>query len=177
MTQTLRRELRLKFHDIVVDCPLIGGEGDETERLVDALADAALEVAGISKKSIPESFGMDWKIAAGMSDEEVARSAAKEQSERDRASLYEREMGYNPLNWWSDKKLTRLLHFLMDKTPDQIETFAAWSKAKYSSLTPVKARLDPEKVIDLWPQAFSAPQEPELPYFVPDPDESKYVVK
>lgn len=65
-------------------------------------------------------------------------------------------MGYNPLEWWSDRKLEKLLAFLMDKTPAEMRTFAEWCKRPFSSFTPVKARQHPELVRELWPQAFAA---------------------
>jgi hypothetical protein len=52
MTQTIRRELRIKFIDIVHD-----------EALAERLADAALEVSGIKKVELPP----DWLIAGGVS--------------------------------------------------------------------------------------------------------------
>jgi hypothetical protein len=80
--------------------------------------------------------------------------------ERDRkANLFEAEMGYNPLSWWTSKDLMALLRFLVTKTDEEIRAFAAWSKRPFSTFDPVKAKRYPLDVIAYWPLA--QPQEPE----------------
>ena len=112
------------------------------------------------KVKLPDNSSVDWMIAGGVSSEKIDLLSKKENAEREKASFFEQKMGYNPLPWWTDKGLKALLKFLMDKTPDEIETFARWSKAKYSSLSPAKARQRPDLVEQLWMQAFApAPTE------------------
>jgi hypothetical protein len=70
-------------------------------------------------------------------------------------------MGYNPLPWWSNRDLLALLKFLLTKSPEEVKTFAAWSRRQYSTFDPAKARQYPRRVIEFWPQAFpqTAPAE------------------
>ena len=101
---------------------------------------------------------LEWMIAAGTDKEELSRVLGKEQREKETAAMFERLMGYNPLPWWSDHKLKSLLDFLLTKTPEEIGMFATWSKNKYSSLSPAKARQNPNLVIECWPQALAQPE-------------------
>lgn len=147
MTQTLRRELRTRFEGILSRYP-DKFTLPEYDPLAAILADAALEVSGIKKQEMPA----DWMLAGGVSAEEIARVNAKEQDEKRILDHFERAMGYNPLDWYSNKDLSALRKFLMTKTTEEIDTFAAWSKQKYSTLTPAKVRQYPRMAIDLWPQ-------------------------
>jgi hypothetical protein len=101
--------------------------------------------------TLPEGSGIDWMLAANIPPEEVARLLAEEKRIDEVTSYYEKSMGYNPLQWG---KLERLKKFLMKQTLEDIQTFAKWSRREYSTFTPPKARLFPDMVIDLWPQAF-----------------------
>jgi len=143
MTQTLRRELRNKFLEIVKD-----------ETLADALADTALDVAGIKKVDPMKNAPLDWQIAAGVSSKEIADHNQRESAEKEKASAFERAMGFGVLDWWSNADLKALLRFLMDKTEDEIRTFAGWSRTKYSTFKPPQALRYPRQVIQLWNQAF-----------------------
>jgi hypothetical protein len=158
MSQTLRRELRVKFEEILLE----EGRGEHTyditvgaPGLAEKLADAALSVAGIAKRELPPGAGIDWGLAAGMSSQEIADGNAKMIREREVAKQWEEAMGYNPLPWWSEEKLTKLLRFLMTKTTDEIKTFAFWCRRSYSSFGPEKARDKPERVEELWNLAFA----------------------
>ena len=111
--------------------------------------------------NLPDNAGIDWMIAAGMKNEEIEKMLAKERHEKEITDLYEKKMGYNPLPW---AKLEPLKRFLVTKTPEEIETFAAWSRKDFSTFTPAKARMFPEMVRDLWPQAFLEKIEPESTY-------------
>lgn len=102
----------------------------------------------------------EWGIMLNKSSEEIAQMAEKENHARETASLYEKEMGYNPLPW-GEKKLSALLKFLLTKSPAEIHAFASWSKEKYSSLQPSKARQYPNMVIECWPNAV--PDVPDKP--------------
>jgi hypothetical protein len=103
-------------------------------------------------------FPADWQIAGGLSSDKIAKHNEKEQAERQVADNFERQMGFNPLPWWSDKDLGALLRFLMDKSPEEVAKFAEWAKRDFSSLKPAKARQYPRLVIECWPQAFDNPK-------------------
>lgn len=105
---------------------------------------------------IPEGSGIEWMIAAGISDEEINKVLEKEKLQKEIIDCYEKSMGYNPLPW---NKMERLLKFLVTKTPEQIKQFASWSRKEFSTFTPAKARQFPDMVIDLWPQAFPVKEE------------------
>jgi hypothetical protein len=128
-----------------------------------------------SKEELLKNAGMDWQLKAGLSSEEIAKHLAREQTEKDRAILYEKCMGYGSLPFWTDKGLGRLLKFLLTKTPEEIKTFAEWSKRPYAGLNPVKARQYPNLVIECWDQAFGREEdEPKRPSIL-DEDESEWV--
>lgn len=150
MSQTLRRQLRNEFENILSRYP-DKFTLPEYESLAEILADATLEVSGISKKvTLPEKAGVDWLIAGGVPSDKIAELNAKENRTRSLCDAYERAMGFNPLPWG---KLEKLQKFLYTKTIDEIKQFAAWSKSKYSGFSPAKARMYPNMVIDLWPQS------------------------
>lgn len=128
-----------------------------------------------SKEKLLQNASLDWAIAANLTSEEVAGFASREQAEKDRAILYEQEMGYGSLPFWTDKGLGRLLKFLLTKTPEEIKTFAEWSKRPYAGLNPVKARQYPNLVIECWDQAFDIGKRgSDIKYYQPE-DESKFV--
>ena len=106
------------------------------------------------KVKLPENTPLDWMVQAGVSSEVIEAHSRKENAEREKASFFEQKMGLNPLKWWHDDKLKALLKFLMSKSPEEIEIFAAWSKSEFSPLSPTKARQHPDYVIDCWLQAF-----------------------
>jgi hypothetical protein len=98
---------------------------------------------------IPKS--LDWMIAAGVSSEEIEKVLEGERLSKEITDLWEKSMGYNPLTW---SKLERLRKFLITKTPEEIKAFAKWSRREYSTFAPARALQSPDKVIELWPQAF-----------------------
>ena len=112
----------------------------------------------ITKESISSKAGLDWLIAGGASQEEVTAVVDNEKRAKVATDTYEQYMGFNPLPW--SGKLERLKKFLMTKTEREIRTFATWCKRDFSSFTPSKARLNPDMVIDLWPQAFDGQDQP-----------------
>jgi len=173
MTQTIRRELRLKFKQKVQSSEVWlsaacnweekGVSSETTEgwlnQLLDSLADAALEVKGIAKptarfdRTDEEQAALDKKKL-----DDILPVTQKDiddvQRREEIANLYEQEMGYNPLAWWTNDKLMKLLKFLLTKTPDEIKAFAKWSKRDFSTFDPVKAKRYPLDVIEFWPLAF-----------------------
>jgi hypothetical protein len=108
-------------------------------------------VGGDESKVVEIPKSLDWMIVAGVSSEEIEKTLVKERLSKEITDCWEKSMGYNPLTW---SKLERLKRFLITKTPEEIETFAKWSRREYSTFTPAKACQFPDKVIELWPQAF-----------------------
>ena len=102
------------------------------------------------RTKLPKGSGADWLIMAGVPSEEVAEVVQREAREKEVASLYEKAMGYNPLDWWSDRNLRRLLDFLLTKPEREVTAFAKWSKRPFSTFDPVKARRFPNDVITYW---------------------------
>lgn len=105
------------------------------------------------KTSLPEGSGLDWLIAAGVKPDALQETLSREQRVRAVTDCFEAAMEYNPLPW-SAPKLAALQRFLMDKSPEDIKTFARWSRDKYSGASPAQIRKNPELAIDLWKQAF-----------------------
>jgi hypothetical protein len=172
MTETIREKLAFRFNALLsLDVAFSNIPIETLGEMAYKLADAAIEVANIVKVQ-PRT--MDWGIAAGMSNQELADMGAKEQSEKDITNLYEEKMGYSSLPWYTDKKLERLLRFLLTKTPDEIKTFAEWSRRDFSSLNPMKARQYPNLVIECWNLAFHIEKCGSRPSIL-DEDESKFV--
>jgi hypothetical protein len=112
------------------------------------------------KISLPPNSDIGFAIAAGMSSEQIAQENEQVNKTMETASLYESCMGYNPLPWWNDKDLQRLLRFLEAQTPDEIRQFSEWSKRKFSTFDPAKARMNPLKVIEFWPLSKPETQQP-----------------
>jgi len=106
-----------------------------------------------TKATLPAGSGLDWQIATGASSAEIAASQDVSAHEQAVANFYESALGYNPLPWWTDKDLARLLRFLLDKPAEEVTAFAEWSKRKFSTFDPAKARMSPLKVIEFWPLA------------------------
>jgi len=148
-------KLKQRFTPILKNNALFGSllTNADVNKLLDDIIDEL--VKAVLHRDPPPEFGIDWGIAADLSNEKLAEMGAREQKERDVAANYEAAMGYNPLPWWNDKALARLLRFLLDKTPEEIKTFAAWSKRDYSTFDPSKARQYPDRVIEFWPLAFA----------------------
>jgi hypothetical protein len=150
MTQTLRRELRLKFLEYLNGyIPLSALNVDV---MAEKLADIALTVRGIS--GLPAGSDPAWLMRAGASSNEVADLLSKEQREKETARCFEEAMGLGALPWWNNADLKALLKFLTDKTPLEIKKFATWSRRDFSTFDPVKARRNPRQVMEFWSLAF-----------------------
>jgi hypothetical protein len=111
------------------------------------------------KNPLGEKASLDWLVAAGVGKEEIGRLHDREVSEKKVTDHFEKVMGYNPLDWYKNKDLEALRRFLVTKTLEEIDTFAAWCKRDFSSLSPAKVRQYPRMAIDLWPQAVVRPED------------------
>jgi hypothetical protein len=111
------------------------------------------ETEGRYTTKLPPNSDIGFMLAAGMSSEQMAKENEEVNKTMETANLYEACMGYNPLPWWNDRDLARLLRFLQAQTPDEIRQFAEWSKRKFSTFDPAKARMNPLKVIEFWPMS------------------------
>ena len=157
MIEFTRKELIDRFSKILKNETIFGSLwsiADETyinktlDELIEKLADAALSSG---KVRLPPNSSIDWLIASGAQPEEVQQTLDKEAKIREVTQAYEKAMGFNPLEWG---KMERLQKFLLTKSVEEIKTFGAWSKREYSTLTPPKARMYPQLVIDCWGLAF-----------------------
>ena len=159
---TLRRELRKKFENIVVDflgesaaiTDVTGDElllSDEIERIVGELADAAIEVRGIASK-----IGVVNAIAAGLP---VTDDMVRSESIRDIApKMFEKALGFRgkPLPWWDgDKEWKALGEWVCDEYQRSKTSFGEyniWRSDKYTSgkLPNTRIRTNPELFYDSW---------------------------
>ena len=164
MTQTITRELKLKFKNLLNAESLFtryATDDDsraELQEYQDAFADklvaAALEVRGIAKSQLPPGSSLDWSILAGQSSEQIVAEEEAFAAEKRVLDAYERAMGYGVLPWYSDPKLEKLRRFISAKTVEEINTFAIWCNRQYSKFRPEDARRYPEQVWEFWPMAF-----------------------
>lgn len=107
---------------------------------------------------LPAGSDPAFMMAAGMTSSDIAAANEQANAEKELLDLYESEMGYGVLDWYG-KDLERLRKFLVKQTAQAIRDFAAWSKRPYSTFDPPKARLKPDLVPDMWPQAVKQERE------------------
>jgi hypothetical protein len=116
------------------------------------------------KIDLPVGSDIGWLINHDASAEEIERLLEVDQRKVEIINTYEQAMGYNPLSW-GNRKYERLLKFLLKQSIEDIKKFAIWSRREFSSFSPSKALMDPDKVIQIWPQAFpiQTPTQPHEP--------------
>jgi hypothetical protein len=135
--QTLRRELRLKFMDIVKD-----------DALADRLADAALSVAGISKPFEKKGDIMDGILA--YSEPDPTESVLVE---------LERQLHANIPRNNTNRSVARFI-MKMEKEGQSLDNYMKWLKNeewRVAHLYQWASNLD--KIRLEWPQAFVAPED------------------
>lgn len=118
-----------------------------------------LEAHEKRKTPLPAGSDIAFQMAAGMTSQEIADTNTSKNAENDLLIEYERAMGYSSLDWYGND-LERLRRFILTKPVHEIQAFAKWSKRQFSTFDPSKARLKPNMVIDLWPQAQVKQQQP-----------------
>jgi hypothetical protein len=142
---------QVDFQSPQVDYPQV--ENPQVDNRIQVLKE--LSNNELNNKSTLQNFSkidsVEWLVVAGVSSEEIEKTLAKERLSKEITDCWEKSMGYNPLSW---SKLERLKRFLITKTPEEIKAFAKWSRREYSTFTPASACRFPDKVIELWPQAF-----------------------
>lgn len=172
MTQTLKRELRKKFEEILEqnnispNDPAVTDVGLWRVGFAEILAIAALEIRGMAliAKSTEDYkagvLGIDWALAGGVGSADIAAQNAEQNAERDLLMHYEHVMGYGTtLDWWGkDADMIALRKFLVTQTRENIETFAKWCKRPYSKFGPENAKRYPRDVMTFWPLAFGESQ-------------------
>lgn len=128
MTQTLRRELRLKFFEILsryLDNVIIP-ESNANE-MVDQLADVAFEL--LRSKPVVDLKNSDpaWSILAGV---EISEDALRElEVSNDATDSFERELHFNPLPWNSNREWEKFYKFVVDefkKNPEVWHRYNNW---------------------------------------------------
>ena len=143
--QTLKRQIKQILRNRF---PCAGTED------IEKAADDLLALRAFQQSQPGQQTGIDWLIAAGVGERQIAAMLEKERKREEIARIYERAMGYNPLPWESNPKLKQLLDFLVTRPTHEIEKFARWSKWVFSGFSPAKARLYPNLVPDIWPAAM-----------------------
>lgn len=154
MSQTLRRELRVKFSDILEkylsDTPM---PEKQAIALVEELADAALELRGFSKPVVNlKNADPAWAILAG------AEIKQEEQDEniiaKEAADDFERQLGFGILPWNSDTTWTKFYKFVV-KIYKQNQgvwmDYAVWREGdgKYGkAMTNTAIRKNPQMFMD-----------------------------
>ena len=149
MTQTLRRELRLKFFQVLIDC-----DGLPADHLAANLADAALEVSGIAKQEnkaeILQSGGLDWNAAFGAGEPTEAERRA--QKEREAVNAFEVAFGgISWAEWWSGRKeWDKLRECAAD--PDCFRRYAVdWLTTSYGKgMTALQIKRRPQDFPTAW---------------------------
>lgn len=161
MTQTLKRELRLKFNEVLIDYPLI------RELLADRLADAALEVAGLAKKQLR---GIEAAIMGDrpVTEDDLIRADPIEDT------LAELEQGLHRniprTGLWQD-----LAKWINKRPAQTIKKWVSWymnDKFRVENAW----RLKPDDVRSAWPQAFPKPPDPKTYYVEKEDPEHPWVV-
>lgn len=139
--QTLRRELRMKFTEVLTEADVL--DVDNCGWLIDKLADAALSVSGIAKRTdeerpayvintsnIPENFSLEWQIAAGQTpkQEEIDQNQLIQEA----LNTFESDMQL-PGNWqWyavkpAEEKIWKALReFIVKKYVENPKAFAEY---------------------------------------------------
>jgi hypothetical protein len=158
MSQTMRRELRTAFEEILHRVFNSQTKTYEVESISELLADAALQVAGIVKHEPPQS--LEWLIASGASGEVIDKLLQKEKIAKEATDCFERSLVVNPLPWDKDSKWRRFKNFVIEehqKDPGAFKRFKVMRDAdgKYSKL-PSNGRIydDPDLLIAIWPSLF-----------------------
>jgi hypothetical protein len=125
MTQTLRRELRKKFEEVLVrnGSSETGIQSDYWQIVINELADAALEVSAIQKRADLAKVSVEAAIFGGLPVEQ--ETIDKERMEREATSAFETAWGITrPWDWWNIKKDWReLLAFVVDQFRADSECF------------------------------------------------------
>lgn len=150
---TLRRELRLKFTEILKESDLlIYYSEDEVSSLAEKLADACVEkdVVQVASGQLP----LEWKILAGMPVTENDLEIGKIKKEAKDA--FEQQMNFGTLPWGSTKKWDDLEKFIVQefqKDPNIFLRYRIWQKGdgKYVALSNKKIRENPDHFISCFP--------------------------
>ncbi len=169
MSQTLRRELRTAFEGILARYP-DKFTLPEYEPLAEILADAALQIRGISRVEIPDGSDPDWLLAGGASSEEVAALNEKIRFAKEATDKFEQELAFNPLPWAENAKWTRFQKFVVEeyrKDPSCFRYFSSkrTNEGKFSRL-PANPKIyqDPDLLIAIWPSLITVePEEHHYP--------------
>jgi len=155
MTQTLRRELRIKFKDIL---EVHFGEKEFQfhccEELTDSLADAALEVSAIAKQEI--AIGISNKIFAGqpVTEADVQIERNKVQAPR----MFEKALGTGTWPWSSNNVWVKFEKFVCEiyaRDPQAFGKYIIWraGDGKYTAMNNKQIRAQPQVFMDTgWPE-------------------------
>lgn len=158
MTQTLRRELRVKFSDVLgkylSDTPM---PEKQAIALVEELADAALELRGFSKPIVNlKNADPAWAILAGAEIDNTANILAKEATD-----AFEQQFGFGSLPWNKDSTWEKFYKFVIriyTQDKNVWRDYVVWrnDKGKYTAYSNRKIRENPVAFMDTGYPEFEA---------------------
>jgi hypothetical protein len=162
MTQTFRRELRLKLKPLLLDSMVFGladARAEElcieeklsaySDELIEKLADAALEV-------IYKPTGISNKIFAGLpvTEEDLEQDNSSDQAPK----MFEKAFGFGTLPWYSNDTWTKFAKFVIEeyrKSKISFGNYVAWraDEGKYTGMSNKQIRTNPAAFMDTgWPE-------------------------
>lgn len=150
MTQTLRRELRLKFENVLSETIDHIEGAFTTSEIVERLVDAALELRGFSKPLVNlKNADPAWSILAGA---EIVIDPIIEEAK----NAFESGMRFNPLPWGMNKQWDKLEKFVVQEYKKDALIFVkykTWQEGdgKYVALSNRKIKEKPEDFIACFP--------------------------
>ena len=153
--QTIRRELRLKFLEIVENDNLSPNE------MADKLADAALEIRGLQLSQAKAALPLDWKIATGqeITKEDMDKSILS----REATNSFEQELHFNPLPWSSNRDWEKFEKWVAEEyTKDRSvwRKYDEWRKGngKYAAISNKAIKYHPADFIACFPDFLAHSQ-------------------
>lgn len=150
MSQTLRRELRQKFVEILVGTIDHMDGAFTTDEIAEKLTDAALELRGFSKPAVNlKNADPAWSILAG---EAIVIDPIIEEAK----DAFERGLRFNPLPWGMNKQWDKLEKFVVQEYKKDALIFIkykTWQEGdgKYVALSNRKIKEKPEDFIACFP--------------------------
>lgn len=149
--QTLRRELRTKFEEVLIvfQDKLSVAEREATAEL---LADMALQLRGFKTDEERPAYGLDWVLGHGQDitahDVEAVQTTDKAQKK------FEAAFGFGSLPWDSTSDWTSMRKFITEiysRDPLAFGNYIVWRKSKegkYAAMSNKQIRMNPKVFMD-----------------------------
>jgi hypothetical protein len=150
--QTLRRELRNKFEEVLrnySDKLTIA----EREAVCELLADAALELRAFKTDEDRPAYGVDWIISHGLDVTQQDLDKAKKQAAI-APNKFEAALGFGSLPWYTTNVWTRFAKFVTEiynADPLAFGNYLVWRASdagKYKAMSNKQIRLNPQAFMD-----------------------------